>query len=96
MSARMSDLRINQLENTEPDCWENCGNCNQGPALEDLADELRAERVAYDELLAAATAYRRSIATVKPNLWPEQDALDAILAKGETRCYSTWVSASSF
>jgi hypothetical protein len=54
----------------------------------ELLHALRAER-AYatsleadmDALVEAAVAYRATVATVKPGLWTQQDALDAAIAR---------------
>jgi hypothetical protein len=59
-----------------------------GPKIAELVAALRAER-AYatsleadmDALVEAAVAYRATVATVKPGLWTQQDALDAAIVR---------------
>lgn len=92
-SDRMSDGRLATFEKyAVAECSSECGTCSAMPICEstyrdrepELLAALRAERTAYDELLAAAEVFDSKFELARENQWEFPDwlvaALDALRA----------------
>jgi hypothetical protein len=55
------------------------------PLKDELAAHIESLEADVDALVEAAVAYRATVATVKPGLWTQQDALDAAIARVKGR-----------